>query len=134
MIEQLKAFPENVLAVEVIGGFNEADEQLCQKWFNAKREAGAEQVNLLVKLDEMKVSTSSIKAFFEDVVWVLRHYKHLGHLAIVAHSNVLKALVPVDALFFQRTTKGRQERYFDISRIEEAMTFVKNGPGSGDRS
>lgn len=134
MIEQLKTFPGNVLAVEVIDGFTEADEHICQKWFQAKREAGAAQVNVLVKLDEMKISGIRIKAFFEDVVWALRHYEHLGHLAIVAHSNVLKALVPVDALFFQRTSKGRHERYFDISRMEEAMAFVKDGPGKGDQS
>jgi len=54
----------------------------------------------------------------EDTIWKLRHYKQLGHLAIVAHSGVLKALVPVDNLFFQRASKGRQERYFYISQLD----------------
>ena len=128
MIEQLDTFPDNVLAIQVIDGFTEADEQLCQKWFNAKRDAGAEQVNVLVKLDELKVSHTSVKAFFEEALWGLRSYKHLGHLAIVAHSNVLKALVPLDNLFFKRASEGRHERYFDVSQMPEAMTFVNDGP------
>ncbi|MCB9168985.1 MAG: STAS/SEC14 domain-containing protein [Flavobacteriales bacterium] len=128
MLEQLKTFPDNVLAVEVIDGFTEADEKLCEKMFAEKRTSGADQVNVLVKLDQMKVPASSTKAFFEDMLWVLRNYKHLGHLAIVAHSRVLKALVPVDNLFFERASTGRHERYFDITQMEEAIAFVNAGP------
>jgi len=124
MLEQFKTFENNVLAIEVIDSFTEADEKFCQKLFKKKREQGFEQINVLVKLDEMKISKVSIKTFFEDIVWLLRNYKHLGHLAIVAHSNVVKALIPVDNLFFQRASKGRQERYFDISQMEEALEFV----------
>jgi hypothetical protein len=78
----------------------------------------------LVKLDETKISHSSVKAFMEDSIWALRHYKQLGHLAIVAHSNVLKALVPIDNYFFQRASKGRLERYFDVSQMDEAFEFI----------
>ena len=124
MIEQLKTSEKNVLAIEVIDGFTETDERYCQKLFEQKRGQGFEQVNILVKLDEMKISETSIKVFFEDTVWALRNYKHLGHLAIVAHSNILKVLVPIDNLFFARASKGRQERYFDISQIDEAFEFI----------
>lgn len=124
MIEQLITSKKNILAIEVIDGFTETDEKLCQKNFQQKLDEGFEQVNVLVKFDEMKISNSSIKAFFEDMIWVLRNYKHLGHLAIVAHSNIVKVLVPIDNLFFQRASKGRHERYFDISQMEEAFDFV----------
>jgi len=126
MIEQLKTYENNVLALEVIDGFTETDEQYCQKLFEEKREQGFEHINVLVKLDEIKISKISIKAFFEDMLWILRNYKHLGHLAIVAHSNVLKIMVPIDNLFFQRASKGRLERYFDVSQLEEAFAFVEN--------
>ncbi|MBI1221646.1 MAG: STAS/SEC14 domain-containing protein [Bacteroidetes bacterium] len=125
MIEQLEIFPGNTLAVEVVGSFSEVDEKLCQKWFDQKLADGHEHVNVLVKLDEMKVSGSSAKAFMEDVVWTLRNYKKMGHLAIVAHSKILKALIPIDNLFFQRASEGRLERYFDVSQMEEAMYFVR---------
>lgn len=124
MIEQLKTFDNNVLAVEVIEGFTETDEKLCRKFFQEKIDEGHSQVNVLVKMDEMKIRKSSIKAFMEDMLWALRNYQNLGHLAIVAHSNVMKALVPIDNLFFQRASKGRLERYFDVSQMDEAMRFV----------
>ena len=125
MIEQIKTFETNVVAIEVIDGFTETDEKLCQKLVQEKFEQGFEQVNVLIKMDEMKIGKSSIKAFMEDTLWALRNYKNLGHLAIVAHSNVLKALVPIDNLFFQRSSKGRHERYFDTAQMDEAMAFVQ---------
>lgn len=124
MIEQLETSKGNVLAIEVIDGFTETDEKLCQKFFQQKLDEGFEQVNVLVKLDELKVSKSSVKAFMQDIIWALRNYKKIGHLAIVTHSNVLKALVPIDNLFFERASKGRYERYFDISQLDEAFEFV----------
>lgn len=124
MVQKLKTSTNNVLAVEVIEGFSKTDERLCEKFFQDKLDEGFETVNVLVKLDEMKISKSSIKAFFEDILWALRNYKKLGHLAIVAHSNILKALVPIDNLFFTRSSKGREERYFDVSQIESAFKFV----------
>ena len=124
MLEKIAHFDDNVLAIEVIDGFTETDEFICQKFFNEKLEKGFDKVNVLVKLDEMKVSHSETKAFFEDTLWAIRNYKKLGHLAIVAHSNIIKVLVPIDNLFFARAKEGRQERYFDISQMDEAMAFV----------
>ena len=129
MVEKIKSYDENILALEVIDGFTETDEKICQKWFNEKIDKGFDQVNILVKLDEMKVGKSSIKAFMEDFIWVMRNYKKMGHLAIVAHSGTLKALVPIDNLFFKRASKGRYERYFDISQMEEAFAFVEKPAG-----
>ncbi|MEZ4805542.1 MAG: STAS/SEC14 domain-containing protein [Bacteroidia bacterium] len=124
MIEQLNTYKNNVLAIEVIDGFTENDEKLCQKFFQEKLDQGFDQVNVLVKLDELKINHSSIKAFMEDSIWALRNYKSIGHLAIVAHSKVLKAMVPIDNLFFQRASEGRLERYFDVSQLDEAFDFV----------
>ena len=125
MIQQIETSAKNVLAIEVIDGFTETDEKICQKNFQEKLDAGNSQVHVLVKLDELKISHTSIKAFMEDIIWALRNYKKLGHLAIVAHSKVLKALVPIDNLFFQRASEGRLERYFDISQMDEALKFVE---------
>lgn len=124
MIEQLETFDGNTLAIEVIDGFTETDEKICQKFFREKIDQGYKQVNVLIKLDEMKISHSSLRAFMEDSIWALRNYHQLGHLAIVAHSGILKALVPIDNLFFQRASAGRLERYFDVSQMDEAMKFV----------
>ncbi|HEX5026565.1 MAG TPA: STAS/SEC14 domain-containing protein [Agriterribacter sp.] len=124
MIEQIKTFNNNILAFEVIGGFTETDEKIAQKFFNEKLAQGFDKVNILVKIDEFKIAATEAKAFFQDIIFVLRQYKHLGHLAVVAHSKIMKALVPIDNLFFERASKGRAERYFDISRMDEAWAFV----------
>ncbi|MCF8713575.1 STAS/SEC14 domain-containing protein [Joostella atrarenae] len=126
MISQLKSFENNVLAIEVFDGFTKEDEKICQKLFEDKLKRGFTKINVLVKLDEMRISKSSTKAFFQDILWSLRNYKKMGHLAIVAHSNIVKALVPIDNVFFQRASEGRYERYFDISQMEEAMMFVNS--------
>ncbi len=125
MIEQIKTFKSNALAIEVIDDFTETDEKLAQKLFKEKIDEGNDQINVLIKLDEMKISHSSIKAFMEDMIWVLRNYKHLGNLAIVAHTNIIKALVPIDNFFFERLQKGYEERYFDISQLDKAIEFIK---------
>jgi hypothetical protein len=127
MIEQLKIFDNNVLAITVIDGFTMTDVKYCRKLFNEKLEKGFEKINLLVLLDEFKISHSSTKAFFEEMILILRNYKKLRHLAIVAHSNILKAYVPIDNFFFSRLSKGSEERYFDISQMDEAMTFINPG-------
>lgn len=132
MIRQIQTFDANVLALEVIDGFTETDEKLCQKLFNEKRRQGFNQINVLVKMDEMKVSQSSVKAFFEDALWTLRNYKNLGHLAIVAHSNILKVTAPIDNLFFKRSSQGREERYFDVSKMELALDFVRSRVHRGE--
>ena len=124
MIEQLKLFPGNTLAFEVIDGFSETDEKLAQKFFEAKLDEGHDFVNVLIKLDELKVNHSSVKAFMEDFIWIIRNYKKLGNLAVVAHSKILKALVPIDNFFFERMRKGFEERYFDVSQMEQAYRFV----------
>ena len=40
MIKQIKSFENNVLAIEVIDGFTETDEKLCQKFFEEKLALG----------------------------------------------------------------------------------------------
>ncbi len=127
MIEKLKTFKGNALAIEVIDGFTETDEKLVQKFFTEKIDEGNDHVNVLIKLDEMKISHSSTKAFMEDMIWILRNYKHMGNLAIVAHSKIVKALVPIDNFFFERLQKGYEERYFDISQLDKAIEFINTG-------
>ncbi|GGG49279.1 STAS/SEC14 domain-containing protein [Bizionia arctica] len=124
MIEQIKTFKTNALAIEVIDGFTETDEKLAQKFFKEKLDEGFETVNLLVSINEYKISNTNAKAFFEDIIFVLRNYKNLGHLAIVGHSKLIKALVPLDNFFFKRLGEGKEERYFDVSQLEEAFEFI----------
>jgi hypothetical protein len=101
MIEQIKVFDENAIAIEAIELFTATDAKLLHKFFEAKLNKGFTHVNVLVKLDEIKISQISTKAFFEHMIWVIRNLKNVGNLAIVAHSNILKALIPIDNVFFE---------------------------------
>lgn len=101
MLEKLITTNNNVLAIEIIDGFTKIDENIFQKFFQKQLDFGYDQINVLIKLDEIKISNSSIKAFMEDILSVFRHYKKMGHIAIVAHSKITKALVPIDNLFFK---------------------------------
>jgi hypothetical protein len=126
MISEIKKSNTNALAIEVIEGFTETDKKLCRKLFEKKLNLGFESINLLVKIDETKISHSNVKAFFDDIIHLLRNYKTLGNLAIVAHFNVLKALVPNKNLFSAGVHKGRKEHYFDISQLEKAFIFIES--------
>ncbi|MCB0599578.1 MAG: STAS/SEC14 domain-containing protein [Saprospiraceae bacterium] len=124
MIEQIKTFPGNVIAIEVIDGFTGTDQKMIEKLFQEKLKRGFDRINMLVKLDEMKISNSSIKAFMEDSIWAIRNYSYLGNFAIVAHSKIVKALVPIDRFFFERIQKGCEEKYFDVSQLDAAFQFI----------
>ncbi|WP_111709566.1 STAS/SEC14 domain-containing protein [Lutibacter citreus] len=124
MIEQIKTFKTNTLAFEVIDSFTETDEKLAQKLFEEKLNLGFKTVNVLIKIDEYKISKTETKAFFEDIIYLIRNIKNLGNLAIVSHSKILKALVPIDNFFFERIKKGKKELYFDVSQMDEAFKFI----------
>ncbi len=124
MIEQIKTFKGNTIAIEAIESFTETDAKLIHKFFEEKLNNNVDHVNVLIKLDEVKINEIHTKAFFEHMVWVVRNLKHLGNLAIVAHSKILKSLIPIDDFFFERIKKGFQERYFDASQLDQALEFI----------
>ena len=126
MIKQLKIYDSPLLAIEISDSFKEADYKLVQIWADAKREKGFETANLLIKLDGLKTSESSIKAIFEQLIKLLKNFRQFGRVAIVAQSNSLKKMVQIDNFFMQKLSKGSEERYFDISELEEAFAFVES--------
>ena len=126
MIEQIKTFKGNTIAIEAIESFTETDVKLVHKFFEEKLNNGFNHVNELIKLDEIKINQISTKAFFEHMIWVLRNLKNAGNIAIVAHSNILKSLIPIDNIFFERLKKGFEERYFDVSHLDKALDFVES--------
>jgi hypothetical protein len=124
MIEQIKIFKGNAIAVEAIESFTETDMKLVHKFFEEKLTKGYEHINVLIKLDELKINQINTKSFMEHIVWVIRNLEHVGNIAIVAHSNILKALIPLDNFFFERLKKGYEERYFDNLHIDKALKFI----------
>ncbi len=124
MLEQIKIFDDNRLAFEVIDEFNQTDEKAFQKFFTEKLKQGHEKINVLIKLDELKLTNIKLKAFAEQAVWLLRHQKNMGHLAIVGNSGLLEKWIPIDNLFYKREKEGRLEKYFDVADIDKAFEFI----------
>ena len=121
MLEQLKIYKTNILAIEAIDVFTETDEHYLRKLFQEKLDEGYDAINLLIKLDDGKIPKTSLKVFFEHLHFVSKNVKHVNHLAIVAHSNTVKHLVP----FVQKVTHTGDKRYFDLEQIDEAFTFIE---------
>ena len=117
MIEQIKTFTGNSIAIEAIESFTETDVKLMHKFFEEKLSRGFKHVNVLIKLDEIKINQINTKAFFEHMLWVLRNLGNVGNLVIVAHSNILKTMIPIDNLFFESIKRGFEEKYFDESGL-----------------
>ncbi|WP_170062756.1 hypothetical protein [Polaribacter filamentus] len=55
----------------------------------------------------------------------------MGNLTIVAHSKILKELVPIDNFFFERMQKGYEDQYFDFSQIHKAIEFISRKEKNG---
>ena len=125
MIEQLKVYDTSVMALEIVEGFTEVDYELVEKWANAKREQGFTKMNLLLKLDKLTISDTSLKAFLDQTLKLMKNFKQIGRIAVVAQSKILKKVVPIENFFLQTFNKGSEERYFDVEEIEKAFAFVE---------
>ena len=124
MIEQIKTFETNAVALEVIGGFSETDEKFAQKLIQEKLDAGFDIVNILVKVDEYKIMNTEAKAIFEDLSFLFKKIKNIGNIAIVTHSKVLKVLVSIDNVIYKSIKNCKSEKYFDVEQLDEALEFI----------
>jgi len=125
MIQQLKEYDKAILAIKLKEGFTENDFNEIQKLAKAKREKGFDRANILIKLDELKITESSGKAILDQIGKVLINLREFGRIAVVGDSKLLEKLVAVDNFFLQKINKGSEEKYFDVSALDEALQFVE---------
>ena len=115
-----------VLAVEISGGYTKSDFEAFRKAFEEALAPGHTPINILVKIDGMSLTESEFGAFVEDLRYGLRHRKELGHIAVVGHSEVQKLLTGLDNLLFGDPLLGFTEKYFDVSEMDAAWSFVRS--------
>jgi hypothetical protein len=60
----------------------------------------------------------TVRAFYEDISWLLKNLKHFDRMAIVGETKAEEILVKADGLLFG-------EKYFDISAIDEAWKYIE---------
>ncbi len=124
MIKTIEGAKPNVIAIEIIDGYQHEDEKSLEKMFEERLDSGMEKVNLLVKIDSLKIIKSSLKAMWEDGVYAIKHIKHCGRIAVVGDSKIEEVLVKMDNAIFGSKKSGRSEKYFFTDEMDQAMDFV----------
>ncbi len=125
MFKILEGTEGNVLGVEIIGGYTKADFEAFKETFEEHLK-GHERVNVLCKIDQMKLTEGEIGAFVSDAKYALSNKDKMRHIAIVADSTLFKLFVKMDNAILGDPKIELVEKYFDIQDIEQAWNFVRN--------
>ncbi|WP_448137970.1 STAS/SEC14 domain-containing protein [Sphingobacterium siyangense] len=127
MINQIKKFKGNALALELIGSFTEIDALLIEQLFEEKLNEGYAHVNILIKVKDMSMMKDmKLKAFFEGELCGIKHFGKIGRCAVVSHSDFMKSIVNIENKMLHLFNSALEERYFDENQLEEALEFIEN--------
>lgn len=118
MIEILPQSKDNTVGFKVTTPISLEDLQQIEPKLNQLIEQYG-KINWLIILDGSFPYYSSWRAFYEDMMWVTKHLKNFGKMAVVGHNPILKTLIKVDGLIFG-------ERYYDISDLDEAWKYINS--------
>jgi hypothetical protein len=125
MINQLKTFKQNALALEMQGTFTEADDLLIEQLFEAKLAEGFEHVNILIKVKDLSVlKDMNLKAFLQGELWGIKHFGKIGRCAVVSHSGMMETVVKIENKVLQLFNSALEEKYFDETQLDEALKFI----------
>jgi SpoIIAA-like len=125
MLNQIKTFKGNALALELVEPFTEADAQSIEKLFEEKLNEGAEHVNILIKVKDLSVMKHmDMKAFFQGELWGVKHFGKIGRCAVVAHSDLMKSIVQIENKALHLFNAALEEKYFDTAQLDEALKFI----------
>jgi len=97
MIKIIETNEDNILGIEVIGGYSNADvEELIQN-IDKKISEGNERLNFLFKIDKIKYGKREFAAFYKDgKSYAIKNLKNIRHIAVVGHSRLEKVLIELD--------------------------------------
>jgi stage II sporulation SpoAA-like protein len=126
MFKVLDGSDGNVLGVEISESYTKQDVQEFEKTCENTAAQGFDQLNILVKLDALKLRDVKFGAFVEDSKYALQHMDQMRHLAIVGNSDMLKHLATMDNAIFGSKAKERIEKYFDVADLDQAWDFVRS--------
>lgn len=125
MINQIKEFKDNAIALEILGTFTEADALLIERLFEAKLNKEYDHVNILIKVKDMSViKDMKLKGFFEGELWGIKHFGKIGRCAVVSSSDFMKSVVNIENKILHLFNPALEEKYFDETELEEALKFI----------
>lgn len=125
MINQIKQFKGNALALEMGETFTAADALLIEQLFEEKLKAGYEHVNILIKVKDLSVlKHMDLKGFIQGELWGIKHFSKMGRCAVVSHSEIMKSVIGVENKVLRLFNSALEERYFDETQLAEALKFI----------
>ncbi|WP_312313964.1 STAS/SEC14 domain-containing protein [Empedobacter brevis] len=125
MINQIKKFKKNAIALELLGVFTEDDALLIEQLFEEKLKEGYQHVNILIKVKDMSaIKEMKLKGFFEGELWGIKHFGKIGRCAVVSHSGFMKSVVNLENKILHLFNPALEERYFDETALDEALKFI----------
>lgn len=125
MIDQIKKFKENAIALELHGAFTEDDALLIEQLFEEKLNEGYKHVNILIKVKDMSaIKDMKLKGFFEGELWGIKHFGKIGRCAVVSHSAFMKSVVGIENKVLHLFSPALEEKYFDETELDEALKFI----------
>ena len=125
MINQIKKFKKNALALELLETFTEADALLIELLFEEKLNEGYKHVNILIKVKDMSVlKDMNLIAFLQGELWGIKHFGKIGRCAVVSHSGFMESVVKIENKVLHLFNSALEEKYFDQTQLDEALEFI----------
>lgn len=125
MINQIKKFEKNALALEILETFTKADALLIEQLFEEKLNEGYKHVNILIKVKDMSVlKDMDLKGFLQGELWGIKHFEKIGRCAVVSHSGFMESVVNIENKVLHLFNAALEEKYFDQTQLDEALTFI----------
>lgn len=126
MVQQIKIFEKNALALELLETFTETDALLIEKLFEEKLNKGYAHVNILIKVKDMSLLKHvDLKGFLQGELWGIKHFGKIGRCAVVAHSGFMESIVKLENKALHVFNHALEERYFDEAQLDEALEFIR---------
>ncbi len=125
MINQIKEFKENAIALELLDNFTETDALFIEQLFQKKLDQGYKHVNILIKVKDLSVMKHmELKGFVEGELWGFKHFGKIGRCAVVSHSKFMKSIVNVENNILRLFNSALEEKYFDETELDDALKFI----------
>ena len=119
MLTILERSRGNVMGIESSGTITLDEMRIVEKELDkAIEEYG--KISWLYIIRSMKYE--NLRVMYEDMMWLLKNLKNFDRMAVVGDKKWEELLINADGLVFG-------EKYFDISRLEEAWAYVEGKEG-----
>lgn len=125
MINHIKKFRSNALALEIVENFTKEDALLIAQLFEEKLNLGYTHVNLLIQVKDMSIiKNMKLKDFFKGELWGMKHFEQLARCAVVSQSEFIESAVTVENKILRLFNSALEEKYFDHTQLDEALKFI----------